>query len=145
MNDPQQELFTEIRQQLVLRYGEGSYADPVSSGKVYDGPLPPAETPYPFIYLAESRQNDDMRNKSVILSQNYQDIHVWHEAPGKRGTLSQMMMTVKEICSNISHTRSYRFAYRGAQQTILEDTTTGRTLLHGVITAEYQLLGGYDS
>ena len=43
--DPQQELFTE----LLLKLKELGY-------DVYDTFLPPEDTPYPFIYLADSQQ-----------------------------------------------------------------------------------------
>ena len=43
--DPQQELFTA----LLIAAREQGY-------DVYDGALPPEDTPYPFVYLADSRQ-----------------------------------------------------------------------------------------
>lgn len=42
--DPQQELFTALLEKLRDEFGED---------KVFDGFLPPENTPYPFIYLAE--------------------------------------------------------------------------------------------
>lgn len=48
--DPQQELFTTLKLELEkLGYG------------VYDGFLPPEDTPYPFIYLADSHLIDDAK------------------------------------------------------------------------------------
>lgn len=46
--DPQQELFAELLQKIK----EWGY-------DVYDGALPPKDTPYPFVYLADSQQIDD--------------------------------------------------------------------------------------
>ena len=53
--DPQQELFTEIRDILNRMY----------DGRVYDGFMPPEGTPYPFIYIADTRQ-DDVASKGAI-------------------------------------------------------------------------------
>ena len=52
--DPQQELFTKIKLELEKK----GYS-------VYDGALPPLETPYPFIYLGDMQQIDDA-NKSAV-------------------------------------------------------------------------------
>ena len=52
--DPQQELFSE----LLTKIREKGY-------DVYDGFLPPKNTPYPFIYLADSTQIDE-ENKSAV-------------------------------------------------------------------------------
>ena len=46
--DPQQELFTALLLQLKEAF----------PGKVYDGFLPPEDTPYPFVYLADSQLID---------------------------------------------------------------------------------------
>ena len=71
--DPQQELFTELLMQLKnLGYD------------VYDTFLPPEDTPYPFLYLADSQQIDN-RNKTTVFGNVYQTIHVWHNNPKPRG------------------------------------------------------------
>ena len=46
--DPQQELFAA----LLLALRKQGY-------DVYDGALPPEDTPYPFLYLGDSRQTDE--------------------------------------------------------------------------------------
>ena len=72
--DPQQELFTE----LLLQLKKTEY-------DVYDTFLPPEDTPYPFIYLADSQQTDT-QTKSAAIGNVYQTIHVWHNNPKQRGT-----------------------------------------------------------
>lgn len=52
--DPQQELFSA----LLVTIKEQGY-------DVYDGAMPSVNTPYPFVYLADSQQIDD-ENKSAI-------------------------------------------------------------------------------
>lgn len=53
--DPQQEIFTE----LLLRIKELGY-------DVFDGELPPANTPYPFVYLGDMQQTDRNTKSEVI-------------------------------------------------------------------------------
>ena len=70
--DPQQEIFSE----LFKRIKEDGY-------DVYDGFLPPDNTPYPFVYLADNQQIDD-RNKTAVFGSVYQTIDVWNNNPKKR-------------------------------------------------------------
>ena len=62
--DPQQELFTAVKDTLKAK----GYS-------IYDGFLPPADTPYPFIYLGDCRQNDEA-NKSAVFGRVYLRIEV---------------------------------------------------------------------
>lgn len=140
--DPQQELFTAIRQRLCEEYGEGDPGDVLHSGKVYDSGLPPDETPYPFIYLGDSRMQDDYGNKSVVLANVYQTIHVWHNNPRQRGTVSRMLAEIKAICRSIRRTSTYAWDIRDVNQQIIPDNTTNTPLLHGVLELEYKLSGG---
>ena len=68
--DPQQELFTALLLKLKEKYEDTGIG-------VYDTFLPPDGTPYPFIYLADSTQ-DDQANKTTVFGAVSQVIHVWH-------------------------------------------------------------------
>ena len=71
--DPQQELFTALKLGLeTLGYS------------VYDGALPPEDTPYPFVYLGDFRQSDSAA-KGEIYGYVYPTIHVWHNNARQRG------------------------------------------------------------
>ena len=76
------------------------------SRDVYDGAMPSVNTPYPFVYLADSQQIDD-ENKSAIFGNVYQTIHVWHNSPTKRGTISAMIGTLKSLCRQLHYTLSF--------------------------------------
>ena len=81
--DPQQELFTILKIELEkLGYD------------VYDGYLPDNETTYPFVYLADSQLTDDI-NKTAVFGNVYQTIHVWHNNPKQRGTVSKILLNIK--------------------------------------------------
>lgn len=125
--DPQQELFTQIRMMLVRLFGED---------KVYDSFLPPDGTPYPFVYLADSWEDDDA-NKSAVFGMVTQTVHVWHNDPHKRGTVSSMMMQIKQEAQKLGNGTWYAWDYRNPSQRIITDTTTKQPLLHGVIELHF--------
>ena len=57
--DPQQELFTMLLLKLKEKYQDTGIG-------VYDTFLPPDKTPYPFVYLADSTQNDQANKTTVF-------------------------------------------------------------------------------
>ena len=132
MLDPQQELFTAVR------------AACMSIGDTYDTKLPPEGTPYPFIYLGQVRDTEDMGFKSETLADVYIDVHVWHNNPRKRGTVSSMMAGVKDAAFRINRTPHFGWQYRGTESNIITDTTTKEPLMHGILTVQFKLLGGYN-
>lgn len=125
--DPQQELFSA----LLIAIREAGY-------DVYDGPLPPEGTPYPFVYLADSQQVDDMGNKTAIWGNVFQTIHVWHNSPKHRGTVSGILLHIKQIARKLDQTSNFAWNLRNVDQRILSDSTTGRPLLHGVLDLEFK-------
>ena len=124
--DPQQELFTE----LLLRIKEQGY-------DVYDGFLPPEGTPYPLVYLADSQQADSA-NKSAVIGNVYQTIHVWSDSPKRRGEMSGILLAIKRICRNIQSTKNFAWMLFNVEQRILSDNTTKAPLLHGVLEVTYR-------
>ena len=124
--DPQQELFAE----LLLKLKDLGY-------DVYDTFLPPEGTPYPFIYLADSQQSDT-QTKNAVMGNVYQTIHVWHNNPKQRGTVSQMLLDIKKICYKLEHTENFAWMVRNINQRVLPDNTTKTPLLHGLLEAEFK-------
>ncbi len=124
--DPQQEIFTE----LLLKLKELGY-------DVYDTFLPPEDTPYPFIFIADSRQTDT-QTKSAVIGNVYQTVHVWHNNPRQRGTVSQMLLNIKKICYKLKHTENFAWMIRNVNQRILPDKTTKTPLLHGLLEVEFK-------
>lgn len=125
--DPQQELFTELLVQLKQAFPD----------RVYDGFLPPENTPYPFVYLSES-QLTDTEMKGAVTGTVYQVIEIWHSSPEKRGTVSEMLLQVKQICRKTEHTENFAWLIRNIDQRILPDTSTGKPLLHGRLEVEFK-------
>lgn len=124
--DPQQELFTE----LLLKLKGLGY-------DVYDTFLPPEDTPYPFIYLADSRQMDT-RTKNAVIGNVYQTIHAWHNNPKRRGTVSQMLLDIKRVSYELKHTENFAWMIQNINQQILSDNTTKTPLLHGLLEVEFK-------
>lgn len=124
--DPQQELFTE----LLLKLKDMEY-------DVYDTFLPPEGTSYPFIFIADSQQTDT-QTKSAVMGNVYQTIHVWHNNPKQRGTVSQMLLDIKKVCYKLEHTENFAWMIQTVNQRILPDKTTKTPLLHGVLEVEFE-------
>lgn len=125
--DPQQEYFTAV--QLGLKDKGHS---------VYDTFLPPEGTPYPFDYMGECQQIDE-GNKTAIFGKVHLTIHVWHNNPKQRGTVSQMLLDIKTVCRNITQTKNFAWSCcKITNQRIFADDTTKTPLLHGVVEVEVQ-------
>ena len=123
--DPQQELFTELLVQLRKKGYD-----------VYDTFLPPKDTPYPCIFIADNQQVD-APNKTAVFGNVYQTIHVWHNNPKQRGMVSEMLLNIKQVCYSLKHTANFAWNVRNIEQRILSDTTTTQPLLHGILNVEF--------
>ncbi|MFR1208968.1 MAG: hypothetical protein ACLSED_07285 [Sellimonas intestinalis] len=86
--DPQQELFSTLLTELKN-----------TGYDVYDGFLPPDNTPYPFVYLADSQQIDD-RNKTAVFGSVYQTIDVWNNNPKKGRCFTNFAQNQRNMQSN---------------------------------------------
>ena len=124
--DPQQEIFTALKLKL-----ESKGYD------VYDGFLPPENTPYPFVYLGNSTQTDTEKKNAVVGSVN-QIVHVWHDSPKKRGDVSKMLLDVKTACREVEKTANFSWLVSSMYQNIFPDTTTKTPLLHGVVDVTFK-------
>lgn len=123
--DPQQELFARLKVDIEAK-----------GYKVYDGFLPPDGTPYPFVYLGDFRQQDTAR-KNAVTGIVYPTIHVWHNNPQQRGTVSAMLLDIKAICYKISRTPNFAWMVTLTNQQIITDNTTRAPLLHGVLEPDF--------
>lgn len=124
--DPQQELFTAIL--MALRGADYN---------VYDGELPPAGTPYPFVYVGDSQLTDSY-TKTAVFGNVVQTIHVYNNKPKKRGSLSSILLDIKTTCRNIEHTTNFGWDVVGVNQQIIPDNTTDEPLLHGILEIEFR-------
>lgn len=123
--DPQQELFTKIKTMIeALGYD------------TYDGFLPPDGTPYPFVYIGESQLIDDA-NKTAVFGTVNQTIHIWSNTPKKRGTVSSMLLAIKQALRPMEHTDNFSWSLRNVSQQIMPDNTTKQPLLHGILELEF--------
>lgn len=124
--DPQQELFTILK----LKLEELGY-------DVYDGFLPPENTPYPFIYLADSKSTDEA-NKTAVFGNVCQTVHIWHNNPKQRGTVSKMLLDIKNTARKIDKTDNFSWFIIDVEQNILADTITSTPLMHGVLELKFK-------
>ena len=121
--DPQQEIFTALKLSLEKK------------GSVYDGVLPPEDTPYPFYFLGDCQQIDK-ELKNATHGAVHQTIHLWHYSD-QRGSLSELILTLKAVCRNIKQTANFSWAVRNINQRILIDKSTATPLLHGIVDVEF--------
>lgn len=112
----QQELFTYFKTAL----------------SAYDGYLPPQNTAYPFYYIADTRmqygssKSQDYGYITII-------VHVWHDNPKQRGTVSDMMVNIMDVAGSLEETTNYKWSLirNETEQQILADNTTTPPLVHG--------------
>lgn len=102
---------------------------------VYDGALPADGTPYPFIYLADSQTVDETR-KDAVQGTVYQSIHVWHDNPRERGTVSAIIYDIKTLCRKLENESGWLLSE--CSSSILADNSTGKTLMHGIIQTGFK-------
>lgn len=128
--DPQQELFTAYKLSLEAM----GYA-------VYDGELPseksednPNGAEYPFIYLGDFSQNDKM-HKNAVTGAVLPTVHIWHNNPRERGTVSKMLLDVKRVIYQTQKTKAFSWLVQSVDSRIIPDNTTKTPLLHGIVTA----------
>lgn len=124
--DPQQELFIAIRNALIELEVD-----------VYDAGLPPEGVPYPFVHLGGTTLIDDA-NKTAVFGNVTQTINVWMDDLHKRGTFSEIMLKIKKACRSISATPNFSWHVVNVDQTIMDDNTTDKTLLHGILSIEFK-------
>lgn len=122
--DAQQELFTALKTGIEAK----GYA-------VYDGALPPEDTPYPFVYMGDFRQAD-REHKNAVTGIVYPTIHLWHNNVRQRGTVSKMLLDIKTVCRSVSRTSNFAWIIRNVNSQIIPDNTTKTPLLHGVVELE---------
>ena len=92
--DPQQELFSTVLMALKEKYKDTGVG-------VYDTILPPKDTPYPFIYLADCSESDQA-TKNEIIGETNLTLKVWHDNIRQRGTVSGILADIKNICRSIA-------------------------------------------
>ena len=128
--DPQQELFSAVLMALKEKYKDTGVG-------VYDTVLPPKDTPYPFIYLADCSESDQA-TKNEIIGETNLTLKVWHDNVRQRGTVSGILADIKNICRSIEHTEHYAWNMQRPTQRILPDTTTKQPLLMGILEVGYK-------
>ncbi len=99
---------------------------------VYDSFLPSTGTPYPFVYISETWQNDEL-NKTAMFGTVGIPVHIYHNNPRQRGTVSAMLNAIRGEAQKIDG----RWIYQNGTTQIITDNTTKTPLLHGIITLKF--------
>ena len=97
---------------------------------VYTDKLPPANVPYPFIYLAGMTDNPTAV-KFGNMGQFSQTVQIWHKAT-QRGTVSDLLGIVLQAADKIDGNEwSFNLLKNETEQQILDDNTTDVPLMQG--------------
>lgn len=133
MRDPGQIAFCRVRKIIEDMFGKFS---------TYDTVLPEVGTSYPFFYIGESFQNDELLKNSVVGTINL-TVHYWTDQVRARGKAVEEMRKFKSALyesenalenedENTSNDET-KVHFLRATSRILADNSTANPLLHGVI------------
>nr|DAU39594.1 MAG TPA: hypothetical protein [Caudoviricetes sp.] len=127
MRDPGQIAFCRVRKIIEDMFGKFS---------IYDTVLPEVGTSYPFFYIGESFQSDELLKNSVVGTINL-TVHYWSDKVRARGTAVEDMRKFKSALyeSEDENTQNdeTKIHFLRANSRILADNSTAVPLLHGVI------------
>lgn len=133
MKDPGQIAFRRVRK--IIEESFGQFA-------IYDTVLPEVGTSYPFFYIGESFQNDELLKNSVVGTINL-TVHYWTDKVRARGTAVEDMRKFKSALYESENTLENedentqndetKVHFLRANSRILADNSTANPLLHGVI------------
>lgn len=133
MKDPGQIAFRRVRK--IIEESFGRYT-------IYDTVLPEVGTSYPFFYIGESFQNDELLKNSVIGTINL-TVHYWTDKVRARGTAVEDMRKFKSALyesenaleneDENTQNDETKVHFLRANSRILADNSTAIPLLHGVI------------
>ena len=133
MRDPGQIAFCRIRK--IIEDNFGKFA-------TYDTVLPEVGTSYPFFYIGESFQSDELLKNSVVGTINL-TVHYWTDQVRARGKAVEEMRKFKSALYESENTLENedenaqndetKVHFLRANSRILADNSTAVPLLHGVI------------
>ena len=133
MRDPGQIAFCRVRKIIEDMFGKFS---------TYDTVLPEVGTSYPFFYIGESFQNDELLKNSVVGTINL-TVHYWTDQVRARGKAVEDMRKFKSALYESENTLEnedentsndeIKVHFLRANSRVLADNSTANPLLHGVI------------
>lgn len=133
MRDPGQIAFCRIRK--IIEDNFGKFA-------TYDTVLPEVGMSYPFFYIGESFQSDELLKNSVVGTINL-TVHYWTDQVRARGKAVEEMRKFKSALYESENTLENedenaqndetKVHFLRANSRILADNSTAVPLLHGVI------------
>lgn len=95
--------------------------------------LPNLDAPYPFVQIGEQFEQLTVTNKDRLFGTTQVTLHVWHNNELQRGTLTDLMDTIKAELWKIQKVDGLTVDVTGTNSQVLVDTSTDSKLLHGII------------
>ena len=99
--------------------------------------LPSGEVSYPFFFIADS-QTVERQTKQTQVPTIYQTVHYYHNDFLQKGTVYAQIDDFKHKVKQAKNIDGYNVNVSIESDFILEDTTTGTSLVHGIIDVKVQ-------
>lgn len=99
--------------------------------------LPPKGTEYPFIVLGMSYKQDSITNKSFIMGNIQQHVHIYAEAENKIGA-SDLEFEITKKALKLSSTENFNLRFNGADSDEGLEVSDGVDLWHIDLEIDYR-------
>lgn len=126
MMSPQQQIFTACRKIAIEVINETQVIDRLDQ-----------KASYPLIYIGEQSSQDE-ENKSAVFGRVQQTLHFYDDDLEKRGRLSLLMDQTIRRLRRLESVQNYGLNLENVRTRMISDTSSERTLLHGVLELEFK-------
>lgn len=95
--------------------------------------LPGSEAPYPFVFVGEVFEQS-RRTKFNLFGDYQVTVHIYADDPKRdRKTVADMRNSIKKAFYQLKETNGYQIIPKRHNGTIMNDSSTGMPLLHGIL------------
>lgn len=100
--------------------------------------LPGDEAAYPFVFIGEQFKQSARDSKDSDLNRTQVTVHVWHDNPRQRGTLTHMMDQIETNARAVKNLSGLTVEVLEADDQVIPDNSTGKDLMHGILEINYE-------
>lgn len=95
--------------------------------------LPGEEAAYPFVFIGEQFKQSNADSKESRENATQVTVHVYHDDPSQRGTLTSMMEQIEMRVWPLKNINGLPVDVEGTDDQVIPDNTTGADLMHGIL------------
>lgn len=100
--------------------------------------LPGNEAPYPFVFIGEQFKQSSRESKDSDLNRTQVTVHVYHDDPLQRGTLTGMMDQIEKQARAIRALSNVSVEVLDTDDQVIPDNSTGKDLMHGILEINFE-------